>query len=127
MKLFFCSFLKEFDLTNKKFVKQLEKASKVAKYKAFNNAFINRHILVVDSKYDLVKNYKKCEIVNNYDWIKDIDVISFLRDYGKHFTINYMLDKIKELGYKYSTIASLTANLVDIRKQMQIQTCFYRG
>ena len=26
-----------------------------------------------------------------------------------------MLDKIKELGYKYSTIASLTANLFDIR------------
>ena len=36
-----------------------------------------------------------CESVNNYDWIKDINVIEFLRDYGKHFTINYMLDKDK--------------------------------
>lgn len=36
-----------------------------------------------------------CETVNNYDWIKDINVIEFLRDYGKHFTINYMLDKDK--------------------------------
>ena len=36
-----------------------------------------------------------CETVNNYDWIKDINVIEFLRDYGKHFTVNYMLDKDK--------------------------------
>lgn len=31
--------------------------------------------------------------VNNYDWVKDIDLISFLRDYGKHFNVNYMLAK----------------------------------
>lgn len=33
------------------------------------------------------------EVVNNYDWTKDISIISFLRDYGKYFNINYMLDK----------------------------------
>ena len=33
------------------------------------------------------------EVVNNYDWIKDINIIDFLRDYGKFFNINYMLDK----------------------------------
>ena len=33
------------------------------------------------------------EVVNNYDWIKDISVLDFLRDYGKYFNINYMLDK----------------------------------
>ena len=33
------------------------------------------------------------EVVNNYDWIKDINIIEFLRDYGKFFNINYMLDK----------------------------------
>ena len=33
------------------------------------------------------------EVVNNYDWIKEIDVLDFLRDYGKFFNINYMLDK----------------------------------
>lgn len=33
------------------------------------------------------------EVVNNYDWIKDINVLDFLRDYGKYFNINYMLDK----------------------------------
>ena len=33
------------------------------------------------------------EIVNNADWYKDITVIDFLRDYGKYFNVNYMLDK----------------------------------
>ena len=33
------------------------------------------------------------EVVNNYEWIKDINIIDFLRDYGKFFNINYMLDK----------------------------------
>ncbi len=33
------------------------------------------------------------EMVNNYDWSKDINFIDFLRDYGKYFSINYMLNK----------------------------------
>ncbi|MBR1377229.1 MAG: tyrosine--tRNA ligase [Bacilli bacterium] len=37
------------------------------------------------------------EVVNNWDWTKDINVIDFLRDYGKYFNVNYMLakDKVK--------------------------------
>ena len=30
-------------------------------------------------------------IVNNADWLGTIDLVSFLRDAGKHFTVNYML------------------------------------
>ena len=33
------------------------------------------------------------EVVNNFDWIKDINVLDFLRDFGKYFNINYMLNK----------------------------------
>ena len=33
------------------------------------------------------------EVVNNYDWSKDLNFIDFLRDYGKYFNVNYMLDK----------------------------------
>ena len=33
------------------------------------------------------------EVVNNNDWIKDINTLDFLRDYGKYFNINYMLNK----------------------------------
>lgn len=33
------------------------------------------------------------EVVNNYDWLKDINILDFLRDYGKYINVNYMLDK----------------------------------
>src|SRR4029450_8231286 len=32
-------------------------------------------------------------IINNADWLGAIDLLSFLRDAGKHFTVNYMLQK----------------------------------
>lgn len=33
------------------------------------------------------------EVVNNYDWTKNISTIDFLRDWGKYINVNYMLDK----------------------------------
>ena len=33
------------------------------------------------------------EIVNNYDWFKNLGFLNFIRDVGKHITINYMLSK----------------------------------
>lgn len=33
------------------------------------------------------------EMANNYEWFKDISFISFLRDVGKHITVNYMMAK----------------------------------
>lgn len=33
------------------------------------------------------------EIVNNYDWYKDFSILDFLRDVGKHFSVNNMLAK----------------------------------
>lgn len=36
---------------------------------------------------------EKCEVVNNYDWTKDITFIDFLRDIGKYINVNYMLNK----------------------------------
>lgn len=32
-------------------------------------------------------------LVNNYDWMKDISFIGFIRDIGKHITVNYMMAK----------------------------------
>ncbi len=61
-----------------------------------------------------------CEIVNNYDWIKDIDVISFLRDFGKHFTVNYMLDKDKvkrqlENGLSFTEFSYMILQALDFK------------
>jgi tyrosyl-tRNA synthetase len=33
------------------------------------------------------------EMVNNYDWFKNISFLSFIRDVGKHITVNYMMAK----------------------------------
>ncbi len=33
------------------------------------------------------------EIVNNYDWFKEFSFLGFLRDVGKHITVNYMMSK----------------------------------
>ena len=32
-------------------------------------------------------------MVNNYEWTKDVTYIEFLREYGKYFNINYMINK----------------------------------
>lgn len=33
------------------------------------------------------------EMVNNYDWFKDFNFLDFIRDVGKHITVNYMMAK----------------------------------
>ena len=38
-------------------------------------------------------NHNSAEMANNYDWFKDFSFIHFLRDIGKHITINYMMAK----------------------------------
>ena len=33
------------------------------------------------------------EVVNNYDWTKDVNILDFLRDIGKYINVNYMINK----------------------------------
>jgi tyrosyl-tRNA synthetase len=35
----------------------------------------------------------QAEIVNNYDWMKEFSFLDFIRDVGKHITVNYMMAK----------------------------------
>lgn len=35
----------------------------------------------------------KAVLVNNYDWMKDYSFLNFIRDIGKHITVNYMMAK----------------------------------
>lgn len=41
--------------------------------------------------FDDSKN--SAEIVNNYDWFKELGFLEFIRDVGKHITVNYMMSK----------------------------------
>lgn len=51
---------------------------------------LNKNILGIKNQVNKLFGF---EIVDNYDWSKDINFIDYLRDYGKYFNINYMLDK----------------------------------
>ena len=44
-------------------------------------------------KQQLEKLFPGIEVVDNYEWSKDISFIDYLRDYGKYFNINYMINK----------------------------------
>ena len=39
------------------------------------------------------KTPNAAEMVNNYDWMKDYSFLDFIRDIGKHITVNYMMSK----------------------------------
>lgn len=51
------------------------------------------------------------KLVNNYDWMKDYSFLGFIRDIGKHITVNYMMAKDsvkKRLSAESSTGLSFT-------------------
>ena len=59
----------------------------------------------IQSKETILENAKKLtkqvkeifegnvEVVNNYDWTKDMNILDFLRDTGKYINVNYMINK----------------------------------
>ncbi len=68
------------------------------------------------------------EVVNNYDWSKDINFIDFLRDYGKFFSLNYMLDKdiIKrrlETGITYTEFSYMIMQALDFLYLFETKNC----
>ncbi|MBE6150143.1 MAG: tyrosine--tRNA ligase [Firmicutes bacterium] len=68
------------------------------------------------------------EVVNNYDWSKDINFIDFLRDYGKFFNINYMLDKdiIRrrlETGITYTEFSYMIMQALDFLHLYETKNC----
>lgn len=80
------------------------------------------------TKEQLDYNYKKLrkqvedifgfEVVNNYDWSKDINFIDYLRDYGKYFNVNYMLAKetVKsrlDVGITYTEFSYMIMQALD--------------
>lgn len=68
------------------------------------------------------------EVVNNYDWIKNISVIDFLRDYGKYFNINYMLDKDiirrrMETGISFTEFSYMLLQALDFLHLYKTKNC----
>ncbi|MBR6133207.1 MAG: tyrosine--tRNA ligase [Bacilli bacterium] len=68
------------------------------------------------------------EVVNNYDWTKDINVLDFLRDYGKFFNVGYMLakDKVKsrlESGITYAEFSYMILQALDFLYLFENRNC----
>jgi tyrosyl-tRNA synthetase len=68
------------------------------------------------------------KIANNYDWIGSLDVISFLRDVGKNFGINYMLAKESvqsriETGISFTEFSYMILQALDFLKLYQNEKC----
>ncbi len=72
-------------------------SGKDASRKMLDDAGINANIEGIGSVFSKFINYDTAKMVNNDDWLKDINYIDFLRDYGPHFTINRMMtfDSVK--------------------------------
>lgn len=83
-------------------------------------------------------NYKKLraqvedifgfEVVNNYDWSKDINCIDYLRDYGKYFNLNYMLSKetVKsrlDVGITYTEFSYMILQSLDFLHLFETKNC----
>src|SRR5204862_6825239 len=69
---------------------------------------------------DFAATPNPARIVNNADWLGTIDLITFLREIGKHFTVNYMLEKESvnrrldsESGISYTEFSYLVLQAYD--------------
>ncbi len=77
------------------------------------------------------KKQNAAEMVNNYDWTKDLSIIDFLRDYGKYFGINYLLAKdtiakrletgISFTEFTYTILQAMDFNHLFLEKGCRLQ------
>ena len=82
-----------------------------------DEAALKRNIAGIKSQLEKFLDFdtskpNAAEMANNYDWFKNISFIDFLRDTGKHITVNYMMakDSVKkriegEVGMSYTEFA----------------------
>ncbi|SFQ07589.1 tyrosine--tRNA ligase [Salibacterium halotolerans] len=74
---------------------------------------------------------RRAEVVNNYDWIGQMSITTFLRDVGKHFSLNYMMSKesvdsriqsgISFTEFSYQILQSLDFYHLHEEKHCQLQ------
>lgn len=68
------------------------------------------------------------KVVNNYDWIGSLDIISFLRDVGKNFSLNYMLAKDTvesriQSGISFTEFSYMILQSYDFLKLYEQENC----
>jgi len=54
---------------------------------------VEKNLKGIKKQVEEIFNGLDVEVVNNYDWTKDVSILEFLRDIGKYINVNYMLNK----------------------------------
>ncbi|GMV78237.1 MAG: tyrosine--tRNA ligase [Chitinophagaceae bacterium] len=92
-------------------------SGKSAERNMLDEATLTKNIVGIKSQLEKFLSFDEslpnaAVIINNYDWFKNISFIDFLRDVGKHITVNYMMakDSVKkriegETGISYTEFA----------------------
>ena len=75
-----------------------------------------------------VETLFKCKLVNNYDWTYNIDILTFLRKYGKFFNVNYMINKdtVKsrlDSGISYTEFSYQILQALDFEHLFATENC----
>ena len=72
-------------------------SGKSAERNLLSEEVLNHNQACVKKQLEKFLNFQsgsnKAELVNNYDWFKDFKFLDFIRDVGKHITVNYMMAK----------------------------------
>lgn len=71
------------------------------------------------------------KLVNNADWLKELNLLAFLRDIGKHFTVNYMLSKDSvqnrlerdDVGISFTEFTYMLLQAYDFFHLFQTENC----
>jgi tyrosyl-tRNA synthetase len=77
---------------------------------------------------DFSPGSSQAEVVNNAEWLTRLDLVGFLRDVGKHFTVSYMLQKesIKtrlESGISYTEFSYMLLQAYDFLHLYRTRRC----
>ena len=72
-------------------------SGKSAERNLLDEKSLNKNILGVSNQLrkflDFEQGENKALLLNNYDWMKNFSFLDFIRDIGKHITVNYMMSK----------------------------------
>jgi tyrosyl-tRNA synthetase len=77
--------------------------------------------------FETKKNQAK--ILDNFEWLSKIDLISFLRDYGKHFQVAEMISKesvknrISTTGISFCEFSYMVLQAIDFLKLYEMENC----
>ena len=107
-------------------------SGKSAERNLLDEAALNKNVEGIKKQLEKFLDFNSdkngAELVNNYDWMKDYSFLTFIRDIGKHLTVNYMLakDSVKnrlETGMSFTEFSYQLLQAFDFYQLHQTKNC----